>query len=151
MDMKTLSEQLSIDVNALLIKITHLNNEHKLDIDDVDNLTVEQYDIIRASLDTTYLVKLIRKGDKSDRKYNYQKTPDYRDLVHWLSQHDLNGVSTSAIKQSLPDNIVHRGHQTIAAAMRSLGYTSNVTYLGHGSQGRRWSKEVASPDTPSFL
>ena len=77
---------------------------------------------------------------KSDRKYNYQNTPDYIELQQWLSEINLTGFSTKDVKQSLPDHITHRGHQTIAAAMREAGYENRVVVLDTHKQGRRWFK-----------
>lgn len=143
MNITLLSKQLNIESGQLLIKANNLNSEYELGITDFNNLTRTQYDIIRASLDTSHLVQLLN-GDKRGGKYNYQNAPDYLDLQQWVSENDLNSFSTKDIRQSLPDYITHRGPQTIAAAMRAAGYESKTDTLDTGKQGRRWHKPEVS-------
>ena len=148
MNITLLSKQLNIESGQMLIKANNLNIKYELGITDFNNITRTQYDIIRASLDTMYLVQLLN-GDKRGGKYNYQNAPDYLDLQQWVGDYDLDGCSTKDIRQSLPDYIRSRGHQTIAAAMRTAGYESRVVILDNGKQGRRWFNYI--PDVKSIV
>ena len=143
MDIKELAATINRNPFELLIEVERLNSDHQLGITNFADLTRTQYDIIRASMDTAYLVTLF-DGDKRGGKYNYQSTLNYADINTWVGDIDLDGFSTADIKESLPDHITHRGHQVIAAIMRSNGYESRVVVLDNGKQGRRWSKPVVS-------
>jgi len=151
LSIENLSVILNIDKNDLFVKATAIDRKYSLGITDFTNLDRVHYDIIRANYDTGYLVSII-SGEPTDRKYNYTKSPVYRDLVTWLSDYNLNEFSTADIKGTLPDHLKGCGIQTVAAAMRNMGYESKMVYLKKGSkkQGRRWFKYITD-ETPSFL
>lgn len=151
MNITLLSEQIKMNAPDLLVVVTQLNMKHKLGVEDFSNLTDRQYNTIRALLDPVYLVKLLGCG-KSDRKYNYHYTPSYAHIEQWISERDINGVSTKEIQDQLPDFVTQRGHQVVGAAMRAAGYESRVIVLDTGKQGRRWFNDVLlSKPEPSFL
>lgn len=148
LSIEELSVVLNIELGEMFVKATKLNKDHNLGIENYYNITRTQYDVIRSVFDTGYLVSLLQ-GEKSDRKYSYNKSPEWRDLVAYLSEYDLNGFSTADIKQTFPNHLKRCGTQTVAAAMRSIGYESKVMYLENGKQGRRWNKYDVTP--VSFL
>ena len=140
MNIKLLSEKLNIELGEMLVKVTCFDATHKLGITDVNDMTRTQYDIIRASLDTNYLVKLLN-GDKRGGKYNYQNTPGYIDMEEWVSSQNLNNFSTKQVIESLPEHITGQGMPAVAAAMKYSGYESRMMGLDNGKQGRRWFKD----------
>jgi len=146
LSIEELSVVLNIELSEMFVRATKLNKDYNLGIENYYKLTRTQYDVIRSVFDTGHLVSLLR-GEKSDRKYSYNKTPVWRDLVSYLSEYNLNGFSTADIKATLPSNLKRCGTQTVAAAMRSIGYESKVMYLEKGKrkQGRRWNKYDVTP------
>ena len=149
MNIQLLSEKLGFTVSDMLAKVTYINATHKLGITDVNDMTRTQYDIIRATFDTNYLVKLLN-GDKRGGKYNYQNTPGYIDMEEWVSSQNLNNFSTKQVMQSLPVHVTGQGMPAVAAAMKYSGYESRVMMLDNGKQGRRWFKDELW-DQVSFL
>lgn len=146
MNIEQLSKQLMMEEGLLLIKITELNREYSLGVEDFSNINKIQCRIIRASLDTRYLIQLLG-GTVTDSKYNYQNHEGFFDLQQWVANTELTGFSTKAIIELLPELVQCRGSQAIAAVMRGEGYVSKVVRVGDGKkQGRRWYKE-----SPSFL
>lgn len=143
LSIENLSMILNIELGEMLIKATAIDKKYNLGVIDFDNLERVQYDVIRSALDTDYMVSVIR-GEPSDRKYNYSRTPIYRDLVAWLSDYNLNEFSTADVKATLPNHLKKCGMQTVAAAMRALGYENKMVYLekegSNKKQGRRWYK-----------
>lgn len=135
MKLTDLAKHLNINAADLLVTASQMNVKYDLGIDDLTDLTQVQYNIIRSSLDTDFMVQLMR-GDKTDRKYNYTKSPAYLDLLTYLSDNDVNGCSTEDVSKRY--NGPECGKQTVAAAMRASGYESKMVYLEGGGQGRRW-------------
>lgn len=142
LDIETLSVMLGINLADMTVKAAKINKKHKLGIEDFYNMTRTQYDVIRAIHDQEYLVFLLG-GSPSDCKYDYKKSPVWINLIKWMKDYDLNQFSTSEIKESLPVELKTAGIQTIAAAMRSLGYENKRMYVGEGptrKQARLWYK-----------
>jgi len=137
MDITTLADKLGMEQGALLIEIDRLNTLHDLGISDCYNLTHVQSNIIRASIDTYYLVTLLG-ATPSNQKNNYNNSHDYIAIKDWVGEYDLNNYSTQDIKQALPVHIVNKCQQAIASVMKSSGYESKVVILDSGKQGRRW-------------
>ena len=148
LSIETLSVALNIELGEMFVKATALDKKYNLGIIDFYKLDRMQYDVLRSALDLDYMVSLIR-GEPSETKYNYSRTPVWRDLVAHLSDYDLNEFSTKDIKATLPKHLSKCGMQTVAAAMRSLGYENKMVYLDKGKQGRRWFKYNPAP--VSFL
>lgn len=152
MDIDILAKDLNMTAADLLTYVEQYNNKYDLGIESYHALTSKQYNVLRALLDKDYLVRLLL-----DRKA-YDSTPGYMTVRHWISDKDLNGLSTKEVKKMVGAPAVHLGPQAISAAMRANGYKIRVVYLEGGSQGRRWFKEtmLTSEDTipsntPSFF
>ena len=148
MNISTIAEKLNMDQGSLLVEINRLNTSYDLGISDNYNLTNIQYNIIRASMDTRYLVTLLG-ATPSNQKNNYNNSHDYVAIMEWVGDYDLNNYSTKDIKHSLPSHISNKSQQAIASVMKSSGYESRVVILDNGKQGRRWFNYI--PDVKSIV
>ncbi len=155
LDLNTLSVVLNKELGSLTISAYKMNKKYKLGIDDMTDMTKKQFEILRAAHDTAFMVLLLGGGsEKADGvKYNYRSSPLWTDLVVWLGEFDLNGFSTADIKATLPSHLNKCAMQTVASAMRDLGYENRRMYEGEGpnrKQARRWHKHRVEP-APSFM
>lgn len=144
MNIDELAKHLNASPGELTTVVTDLNNQYKLDIIG-DDLTINQYHLVRSLLDKKYLVKLLSLK-RSDRNYSYNSGFDYMIIIEHIKCHDFNKYSTEEVKEHLPSIVVNRSTRVISAALRECGYvTRTMTVETTGKQGRRWVKEVIEP------
>lgn len=139
----TIANELKISEAEVSSEVINLNTRYELNIDNFDDLEDWQYQLIRAVLSKSHLVRLLRK-DKGfgGNKYNYRYNPHYSTVVDFAEKNNLNGRSITEITDLImrDSGTCIRGTQMVAFAMREAGYEKKVTYED-GRQRRVWIKE----------